>query len=102
MVRSKNFRYTNETLRQARPSSLQGEFNWTRGEQGNILGSLFWGHVVAQIPGGILAQRYGPKWPLGLGVFFNSLLTLLIPTAARMGIPYLMAVRVLQGLFGVI
>jgi len=35
----------------------QGEFNWTRGEQGIILGSFFWGHVFTQIPGGMLAQR---------------------------------------------
>ena len=93
--------YKNDSLSYAQVA-LQGEFNWTRGEQGNILGSFFWGHVLTQIPGGILAQRYGPKWPLGLGILFTSLLTLLIPTAARMGIPYLMAVRVLQGLVGVI
>ena len=79
----------------------QGEFQWTREEQGNILGSFFWGHVLTQVPGGILVQRWGPKWPLGLSILFTVLPTLLIPAAAHMGIVYLMAARVIMGLAGV-
>lgn len=75
-----------------------GEFNWDSNDQGLVLAAFFYGYIVMQIPGGWLAERYGGKWPLGLGILCTSLLTLITPLAARYHIYALMAVRVLEGL----
>ncbi|CAG7816241.1 unnamed protein product [Allacma fusca] len=91
---------TGDMKSQEEDNNRKGEFNWTREQQGIILGSFFWGHVITQIPGGILAQKYGPKWPLGYGILFTSLLAIVTPIAARWSITALIIVRILQGLVG--
>ncbi|XP_050432361.1 putative inorganic phosphate cotransporter isoform X1 [Adelges cooleyi] len=74
------------------------EFDWSEKLQGHILGSFYYGYVLAQIPAGILAQKYGGKHVFGVGMFLTSVLTLLTPMAARAGPVYLIIVRVLEGL----
>lgn len=74
-----------------------GEFNWDEEEQGIILGCFFFGYLVTQMPGGILGQRFGGKWPLGIGLLVTAIFTLLTPAAAYLGKEALIAVRVLQG-----
>lgn len=74
------------------------EFDWSETLQGHILSAFYYGYVLAQIPGGILAQRYGGKHVFGVGIFLTSVLTLLTPIAARMGPAYLIGVRVLEGI----
>lgn len=76
----------------------RGEFDWSPKEQGIILGSFFWGYVLTQMPGGILAHRYGGKWPLGLGLFLAGLATVLTPLAARTHMYALCFVRFVCGL----
>ena len=100
--------YTCPELRQAAAASknvsghhqldTSGEFHWNEAEQGVILGSFFWGYVLTQIPGGILSQKYGGKWPLGLGLFITAIFALLTPMAARIDKTCLIIVRVIQGL----
>jgi len=75
-----------------------GEFNWSSEDQGTILGSFYWGYVMLQIPGGMLAKRIGGKWLFGFGMLISSVFTLLTPIAARFGMGFLVACRVLQGL----
>jgi len=75
-----------------------GEFNWNEAEQGVILGSFFWGYVLTQIPGGIVSQKYGGKWPLGLGLLVTAIFAILTPAAARLHKTCLIVVRVIQGL----
>ncbi len=41
--------------------------------------------ACSQIPGGLLSERRGGKWPFGLGVLCTSVLTLASPLAARWG-----------------
>jgi len=53
--------------------------------------------VFAQIPGGILAQKYGGKHVFGVGIFLTAVLTLMTPIAARIGPAYMIGVRVLEG-----
>ena len=51
-------------------------------------GSLFWGYTILQIPGGWLADRYGGKRVLGMGVLWWSFCTIITPAAKnnrRMG-----------------
>lgn len=74
------------------------EFDWSETLQGHILGAFYYGYVFAQIPGGILAQKYGGKHVFGIGIFATAVLTLLTPLAARTGPAYMIAVRVLEGI----
>ncbi|XP_014663123.1 PREDICTED: sialin-like [Priapulus caudatus] len=39
-----------------------GEFLWDKTTQSLVLSSFFWGYIVTQIPGGIMAKRLGPRW----------------------------------------
>ena len=45
-----------------------------------------------------MAGRYGGKWLFGLGVLCTTILTLLTPLAAKAGVGWLMAVRVMEGI----
>ena len=49
-----------------------GEFYWSSVQQGYILGGFSYGYVCTQILGGILAERYGGKWVIGLGTFLST------------------------------
>ncbi|KAL3274782.1 hypothetical protein HHI36_019566 [Cryptolaemus montrouzieri] len=73
-------------------------YNWNEKEQGILLGSFFWLHWVTQIPGGILAGKYGTKLVFGLSNFIGVLCALLIPTAASFGYYHLLMLRVVQGI----
>lgn len=66
--------------------------------QGIILGSFFWGYIITQLPGGRWAELVSGKWLFGLGVLCTAVFTILTPIAARLGVGYLIAVRILEGL----
>ncbi|KAH8333412.1 hypothetical protein KR074_007908, partial [Drosophila pseudoananassae] len=72
-------------------------FQWTGKQQGALLGSFFWAHWTLQIPGGILATKYGTKlifgWANGIGVFC----CFLIPIVSYWSYTGLIALRVFQG-----
>ena len=78
--------------------SLQGEFDWDENTQALVLGAFFYGYALTQVPGGWLAERIGGKKLFGFGCLCTALLTLLTPVAARAGVPWLVAVRVLEGM----
>lgn len=59
------------------------EFNWDEKTQGIILSSVFWGYVLGQLPGGIIADRYGGKHTLGCGMLFSVLCNLIVPFVVR-------------------
>lgn len=44
-----------------------------------ILSSFYWGYVLTHIPGGILAEKFGGKYTLALGILSTSIFTMLIP-----------------------
>ncbi|CAH8605759.1 hypothetical protein MS3_00009148 [Schistosoma haematobium] len=75
-----------------------GEFNWDRLTQGLILGAFFWGYILTQIPGGILAFRFGPKWVIFSSLFGCAITEFCVPTAARIRAELLITLRVIQGL----
>lgn len=84
---------------------LQGEaeagFDWDERQQGLVLGAFFWLHWVMQVPGGVLARRYGTKLVFGLANFVPVLLTLVVPVASYWDYRALLAIRLLQGLIAV-
>ncbi|XP_065062832.1 sialin-like [Rhopilema esculentum] len=80
-------------------TSLQdGEFEWDEQLQGTILGSFFYGYMVTQLPGGLLATLFGGKWVFGIGILITSLLTIVTPFAARLNVNLFIALRVAEGI----
>ena len=63
----------------------RGDFEWSAKEQGQILGSLFYGNIISQIPAGILAEVMGGKHIFGFGVLISSIVTLLTPLLVYQG-----------------
>ncbi|KAH8240341.1 hypothetical protein KR038_004132 [Drosophila bunnanda] len=72
-------------------------FHWDEKQQAALLGSFFWAHWTLQIPGGILATKYGTKlvfgWANGIGVFC----CFVIPLISYWSYTGLIAIRVFQG-----
>lgn len=77
---------------------MSATYGWDGVTQGIIQSSFFWGYLCTQVLGGVLADRYGGKYVLGLGVVWWSLATALTPFAAGMGISVLAFVRVMMGI----
>jgi MFS family permease len=76
-----------------------GTFDWDEQTQGLILSSFFWGYVITHLPGGMLAEKFGGKYALGLGILSTAIFTLLTPLAANYGgASWLIAVRFFEGL----
>lgn len=71
---------------------------WNEEQQGIILSSFFWGYVLTQIPGGLIADYFGPRRLMVLSAVLTSVLTLLTPTAAHLDMWALVACRILLGL----
>ena len=77
---------------------MQKHYGWSNITQGYVLSAFFWGYILFQIPGAILANKYGGKHVFGFGVLGTSLLTLILPfCASRLWL--LFTVRAIMGLF---
>ena len=64
-----------------------------------ILSSFYWGYVITHIPGGLIAEKFGGKYTLGLGILFSGILTCLSPAVIRWGdATGFVIVRILMGL----
>lgn len=77
---------------------MAAEFGWGADMQGIILSCFYFGYMVTQFLGGWLADRYGGKVVLAVGVIWWSIFTILTPPAAALGLAMLIAVRVLMGM----
>lgn len=77
----------------------EGRYEWSEFLQGIILSSFYWGYVITHLPGGYLAEKFGGKHTLGLGILSTAVFTLLTPWAIDIGGGYaLLGVRILEGL----
>ncbi len=65
---------------------------------GLILGSFFYGYIVTQLPGGLLATYFGGKWVFGVGILITAVLTVVTPFAARYSVNLFIALRIIEGL----
>ncbi|XP_046394203.1 sialin-like isoform X2 [Ischnura elegans] len=91
--------YGDEFIYEKPEHNKSREFSWDEETQGIILSSFFWGYVLTQVPGGMLAEKIGGKHLVGFGIFITSILTLLTPAAAHLGgSTAVIALRVLEGL----
>ncbi|CAD5112818.1 DgyrCDS2029 [Dimorphilus gyrociliatus] len=75
-----------------------GKLEYDKVQQGHILGAFFYGYLISQIPGGILAERFGGKKIFGIFTAISTAATLLTPSGAKMGLGILLFLRVLVGL----
>ena len=81
------------------------QFNWDPVAQSQVIGAFFYGYLVAQVPGGRLAEIYGAKRLFGISLGSIALLNLLMPVASRAlppdDFPWIVViVRILMGVFG--
>jgi ACS family sodium-dependent inorganic phosphate cotransporter len=72
--------------------------NWDLHTQSLVMSAFFVGYLVMQIAGGRLADRFGGKIVLGLGVLLWSLFTFLTPPAAMIGLGILILARIGMGM----
>jgi len=54
-----------------------------------------------QLPGGLLAERFGAKYVFGGSIFLMALFSLFTPWAARSSVTAAITVQTLSGLVGV-
>lgn len=79
--------------------SSGGDYLWSEELQGLILSSFYIGYIVTHVPGGLLAEKFGGKWTLGLGILSTAVFTMLTPLAIiKGGSDWLIVTRVLMGL----
>lgn len=93
----------NETLIEPASLSMRSDepvlFEWSEATQGFILSSFYYGYVLTHIPGGMLAERYGGKWVLGIGLLSTAICTFITPITVKMGgAPALIVLRMIEGL----
>lgn len=77
------------------PSNIK--FNWSEYDQNIIMGSFYWGYVLTELPGGRLAEMIGARPVFGYSMLLASMVTLLTPMAAKIGIFCVIMCRVLLG-----
>lgn len=107
MVRKPNFNHTigdasicpADLLEDGEVAIDNGIYDWSQQLQGIILSSFYWGYAATHLPGGLLAEKFGGKWTLGLGILSTAVFTLLTPLAVDAGgSTALIILRVLMGL----
>ncbi|XP_017477911.1 PREDICTED: putative inorganic phosphate cotransporter [Rhagoletis zephyria] len=75
------------------------EYHWTEKTKSRILSSFFCGYICTQIPGGILARRFGGKVMLLSSISISSVMALLTPIGVDFGGWKLLCfMRFLQGI----
>jgi len=77
----------------------EGEFDWSKKEQGLVTGSYYWGYAACQIPAAWLASKLGFRKVFGISMLLASLLTLLFPVAAKTHVYLAFVARILLGIF---
>lgn len=61
------------------------KFDWTQEQQGWILSSFYVGYLLAHIPAGALADKFGGKWTVSMSVLITSICNALTPHAVAYG-----------------
>ncbi|CAK8672206.1 unnamed protein product [Clavelina lepadiformis] len=76
-----------------------GLFNWNSKQQGILIGSYYYGYAAANIPGGILASKFGFRNLCAITMLVASVLTLTFPLVAYYNFYFAVACRATLGLF---
>ena len=75
-----------------------GEYEWDRPTRGILGSAVFFGYLVSNIPGGMLSQRYGPKWVHFGGILLAATASLLSPLGAATSRWALLVTRLCLGI----
>uniref|UniRef100_A0A1I8HJL0 MFS domain-containing protein n=1 Tax=Macrostomum lignano TaxID=282301 RepID=A0A1I8HJL0_9PLAT len=78
--------------------NVESDLQWSPSVVGAVESSFFWGYLVTQIPGGIIANKLPATKIFGLAIFTSSFLNLFLPTACHVSFVLVIFIRVLQGL----
>ena len=79
-------------------SNEDGELVWTKSTQGIVLGGLYWGYLLLQLPAQRIMEYFSCKKVAFSTILLMSLLTIVIPVASDVSPWLVMAIRVVQGL----
>lgn len=63
-----------------------------------MLAGFFFGYAIGQLPGGLLAERFGGKLVFGLGTFITAVLTVISPFSVWLKEDLFFVVRILEGI----
>lgn len=74
---------------------IAAEFHLSPVQMGYLFSSFLWTYVICLIPIGVLVERTGTKWMVGVGIALWSLAT--AGTAATVGFVSIFAARLLMG-----
>lgn len=88
----------NTTIALNGASGVAAKEGWTNEQKGQVLGGFFWGYVVLQVPGGLIASRYGGKSVLALSMVGTVITTAIAPLVAGSNVLPLVLVRGACGL----
>ncbi|CAH8489563.1 unnamed protein product [Schistosoma turkestanicum] len=77
---------------------IAGPFDWDRSSRGILLGIIFWGYFLGQIPAGILIQKFGVRPVLLTSLIVMSTSTIVVPLIATKSLYLFYAARVVTGL----
>ncbi|EPY83121.1 sodium-dependent phosphate transport protein 4 isoform 1 [Camelus ferus] len=80
------------------PTAWAPVYNWSPHIQGIIFSAISYGMILTLAPSGYLAGRVGTKRVVGVSLLGSSLLILFTPLATDLGLTFLIATRILQGL----
>lgn len=60
-------------------SDRADRYDWNESTQGIILGAFFWGYFMFQVPGGRMAESFGPRLLASVGIFGTGAINLATP-----------------------
>ncbi|XP_069685938.1 sialin-like [Periplaneta americana] len=72
-------------------------FEWNDEQQVKTLCAFHIGQLITVVPAGILAEKVGCRYLVGLGISMAGLTNLILPVAAEVGIEMVNFCRVIQG-----
>ncbi|XP_044726850.1 sialin-like isoform X2 [Chrysoperla carnea] len=76
----------------------ENKLYWEKNYIGILQGSFYWCFWITELPGAILAQRFGGRKILGTSIFIAAITNFIFPTAAKTHPLLASVVRALQGL----
>ncbi|VVC38796.1 Major facilitator superfamily,Major facilitator superfamily domain [Cinara cedri] len=87
---------SNSTAITAKSSGM--ELDWSEFDKNLILGSFYWGYIITELPGGLMAEKVGTRPIFGYSMLLASIVTLFTPMAMDLGLYPLLFCRALLGL----